>query len=276
MLAGLVCLALLSTPAARALVTYTTDTNAIGDPTLPVGGLALVNLPSRAGYSDGPWGGMFGIYYRGDTAACNQALAAFAAVQASDHVVTVHDGPAVANFINQRMDWSVNIWPTNMISFRLTNAAPTGTARLAAYYKDLTNSISVRLHHPAPQDFNMNVYVGGGLIDWSKVKIPAGVHVHDQRTTAPLSYRDPASGVVVYVESDRHHVVAFSPDEKVLWQRTPAADGNLPHYSPTTPMLNPAIYSIGPGNGTTVGISFGKQFGTLDIKTGDFTFLGQD
>ncbi len=95
-----------------------------------------------------------------------------------------------------------------------------------------------------------------------------------------LSFRDPASGIIFYVESDGHHVVALDKDGKVLWRRTPATDGNLPPYSADYPALNPTITYLGPdnrGNGKKVGIGFrNRQAGTLDITTGDFNFGGQD
>lgn len=106
---------------------------------------------------------------------------------------------------------------------------------------------------------------------------------------APLSYRDAESGIILVVESDRHHVVAVDKDGKILWCRQPATDGNLPPYSQSHPKPNPAIVWIGAltemqsaglqktGSGKFVGISFNsRQAGALDLKTGDFTFQGQD
>jgi hypothetical protein len=105
----------------------------------------------------------------------------------------------------------------------------------------------------------------------------------------PLSFRDPDSGIVVLVENDRHHVVAVDKDGKILWCRQPATDGNLPPYSADRPQPNPAIGWMGAlteqqstglqktGSGKFVGIYFNsRQGGALDLKTGDFTMLGQN
>lgn len=97
---------------------------------------------------------------------------------------------------------------------------------------------------------------------------------------APLSYRDAESGITFLVESDRHHVVAVDKDGKTLWNRQPATDGMLPPYSEKSPKLNPTIAWIGASTvprQNSVGITFNsRQAGALDLKTGDFTFLGQD
>jgi hypothetical protein len=114
---------------------------------------------------------------------------------------------------------------------------------------------------------------------------------HNAVSTPPqsASYRDPASGTIFYVESDRHHVVALDKDGKVLWGRQPATDGNLPPYSAKHPRSNPAIVWIGAlrenesarlkntGSGKFIGIRFNsRQGGVLDMKNSDFTFWGQD
>jgi hypothetical protein len=105
---------------------------------------------------------------------------------------------------------------------------------------------------------------------------------------AALSYRDPISGDMIVVENDRHRVLAVDVNGRVLWSRQPATDGKLPPYSPSNPKPNPAIVWIGalaeaqsaglPKAGDRfVGISFNsRQAGALDVKTGDFTFQGQD
>jgi len=126
------------------------------------------------------------------------------------------------------------------------------------------------------------------------LKLPAVKAVPEKQPqaanqAAPLSYRDPDSGIVVMVESDRHHVVAVDKHGKLLWSRQPATDGKLPPYSKDRPQPNPAITWMGAltarqntglqqtGSGKFVGISFNsRQAGAVDLKTGDFTFLGQN
>ncbi|MGO8930585.1 MAG: hypothetical protein ACLQU3_27325 [Limisphaerales bacterium] len=106
---------------------------------------------------------------------------------------------------------------------------------------------------------------------------------------ASRSYRDSNSGTIFYLESDGHHVVALDREGKVLWCRQPALDGNLPPYSKMQPRANPLIVWIGAlsenekerlkntGSGKFIGISFNsRQAGVLDVKSGDFTFQGQN
>lgn len=101
----------------------------------------------------------------------------------------------------------------------------------------------------------------------------------------PLSYRDRASGIVFYVESDRRHVTAIDPAGKVLWIRFPFLDAKLPPYRED----NPPIVSIGApvswmvegprGRriGRFVAIEFSTtQFGLMNFETGEFLFMGQD
>lgn len=88
----------------------------------------------------------------------------------------------------------------------------------------------------------------------------------------PHAYKDAESGIVFYVESDGRHISAISPEGKILWSRDPFADAHLPFYRTQTPR----IVFIGRWRGC-VAISYSStQSGNLDIKTGDFTFTGQD
>lgn len=90
--------------------------------------------------------------------------------------------------------------------------------------------------------------------------------------TLPYAYRDADSGIVFYVESDGRHVSAISPDGKLLWSRDPFADAHLPLYRTRAPR----IVFIGRDRGN-LAVSFSStQSGTLDVKTGDFTYTGQD
>jgi hypothetical protein len=126
--------------------------------------------------------------------------------------------------------------------------------------------------------------------EFSTAQVTPDERVTVTRPPAPLSYRDPDSGIIILVESDRHHVAALDRDGKILWCRQPATDGNLPSYSASRPTHNPPIVWIGSltaaastgiqktgGTNTFAGIRFNsRQGGALDLKNGDFTFLGQD
>jgi hypothetical protein len=95
-----------------------------------------------------------------------------------------------------------------------------------------------------------------------------------------LIYKDIASNVIIYVETDGRHVVAISQDGRILWRRDPFVDAGLePYRGP-----HPTIIFVGSGCalrpeyiGKAFCLSFSSsQFGVMDIGTGKFTFLGQN
>lgn len=122
------------------------------------------------------------------------------------------------------------------------------------------------------------------------VKAQAARPPHRQTTPAltayhsfhkPLAFRPPGSHVIFYVETDGRHVTALDSDGKILWCRNPFVEARLKPYR--TP--RPVIRLIGQSTkGTTdqmeekfISVAFdSSQFGFMDIKTGDFTFSGQD
>jgi hypothetical protein len=86
-------------------------------------------------------------------------------------------------------------------------------------------------------------------------------------------YNDTNSGISFLVESDGRHITATGPDGKTLWRRDPFADAHLKFYRTTTPQI---IY-IGKASQQKVVITYNSsQSGELNIKTGDFTFAGQN
>jgi len=103
----------------------------------------------------------------------------------------------------------------------------------------------------------------------------------------PLAYRDHDSGVSFYVESDGRHLAAISSDGKLLWVRNPFVDRRLCPYRNERPI----IVRIEPANpfeinaletnlkrkiqGITIWFD-SSQFGIVDIRTGDFFFMGQN
>jgi hypothetical protein len=105
---------------------------------------------------------------------------------------------------------------------------------------------------------------------------------------APLTYKDPGSGILIYVETDRRHFAGIDPSGKVIWCRDllkeePARINNS--YE-----IEPLIYSIhAPMDwtlkqmaskskpGPFAGIGFlNKSFGVIDVRTGEFTWMGND
>jgi hypothetical protein len=107
----------------------------------------------------------------------------------------------------------------------------------------------------------------------------------EQPFPGPQSYRDADSGIIFYVESDGRHVAAIGQDGKLLWHRDPFADARLEYYRTRQPRIvrlgQPQKWMVeamtGKGSGKFVCISYNSsQAGVLDMKTGDFTFMGQD
>jgi hypothetical protein len=103
------------------------------------------------------------------------------------------------------------------------------------------------------------------------------------RFPGPQSYRDSATGITFYVESDGLHVAAISKEGKILWVRDPFHDAKLSDYR----THNPQIVSIGKGrwlvNGVrrrdvpVIWIGFNSsQFGAMRMSDGEFQFYGQD
>jgi len=96
------------------------------------------------------------------------------------------------------------------------------------------------------------------------------------------AYKDPHSGIILYVESDARHLSAISPTGKLIWTRDPFKDAHLEFYR----TKHPQIAQIGPGpNGASVkgnprGFVYlefnSSQFGRLRISDGEFFIEGQN
>ena len=101
----------------------------------------------------------------------------------------------------------------------------------------------------------------------------------------PQSYKDADSGIILYVESDGRHVAAIGQNGNILWHRDPFADAGLEFYRTKRPQIvwvgqasKRTLEGMrGKGSGRFISITYNNsQFGVLDAKTGDFTFMGQD
>ncbi|HEX9046455.1 MAG TPA: hypothetical protein VF988_05460 [Verrucomicrobiae bacterium] len=173
----LLWLALLVPFTSSALIVSGVGHDPVPDPGWPQGSLVVANLPSRVGWWEGPpfGGGEWHFNYRGDTEALNQALTNFAAIVAPALDLVIHDGPMTNQFGGQggdaRIDWSFTVWVPEAWHY---------------HYNDphsVSNAVDPNLRKPAPAP-RLDVYVGNGLIDWSKVKVPANVHLRDERASA--------------------------------------------------------------------------------------------
>lgn len=93
-----------------------------------------------------------------------------------------------------------------------------------------------------------------------------------------LIYKDPAANVIIYVETDGRHVVAISPDGKILWRKDPFVDGGLQPYRQARPTITYVGRCMRPEDvGKNFCLSFSSsQSGAMDIGTGKFIFGGQN
>ena len=162
-----VCLLILQ---AKALIlSGTGPVNLVG---CPDGSATVANLQSSVGWWEGPpfGGGEWHIQFRGDAEAFAVALTNFAAIHAPALDLVIHDGPGQDQFLDgdKRADWTFTVWNPESWNQLYKNTNVTFSADSPNYHKPV----------PAPR---LDIYVGGGAVDWAKVKIPAGLHVRDER-----------------------------------------------------------------------------------------------
>lgn len=179
----LLCLIALLGQPALALIIGDIGNKPVHDRNWRTGAVDLANLPSRIGWWEGPpfGGGEYQFLYRGDTAAFNAALRTHAKIRAPKLEVHLHDGPFNSFYleiprgekdkVDPRCDWTFTIWDAQ--SFHHLNNNP--TSRFGS------QSPNYRRTLPAPR---IDVYIGGGQIDWAKVEMPKGIEVIDHRASA--------------------------------------------------------------------------------------------
>ena len=97
----------------------------------------------------------------------------------------------------------------------------------------------------------------------------------------PLTYKDPHTNVVYYVESDGRHVSAIRDDGTILWNRNPFDDAGLEPYRVENPKIAcitaPLEWMTKRREGHFISISFdSSQGGIINTENGEFLFLGQD
>jgi hypothetical protein len=76
---------------------------------------------------------------------------------------------------------------------------------------------------------------------------------------SPFAYRDPGTGIIIYVESDGRHLAALDPRGQPLWVRNPFVDARMCPYRSS----HPYIYWIGPPEADSEG-QHGGTFGPAD------------
>ena len=195
---------------ASALIMTGTGSQPVHDYGWPEGALAVANLDSRVGWWEGPpfGGGEWHFLYQGDTAACQEAVAAFAGIRAPVLDLFVHDGPQEDGILTKKVDWSFTVW------------VPENWHRLFNNPKSVFDAGHPNFRQPvaAPR---LDVYVGGNGVDRAKIKVPAALKVHDERAAAaPVQ---PAGGAVL--RADIYDMANGKPveDAHLTVLRLPAA-----------------------------------------------------
>ena len=138
----------------------------------PSGSLQLANLPTRISFWAGPSVGSGRFqqfeYHAKNTEQFNEALKAFAEIRAPKLELIVHNGPKKGGPIGnpaerKRIDWTFTV------------GKPNDRGRL--YNGPQSYSLSSDYLHPP----KIELYVGGGAVQWEKVEVPKYVKLIDRR-----------------------------------------------------------------------------------------------
>ncbi len=194
-LVSLTLLALTAAPA-WALIESSTGNQPVSDPGWPAGAQAVANLKSRVGWWEGPafGGGEWHFSYRGDNAMFLQALSNFTVIQFPKLEVILHDGLYEDSFLVTNADWTLTVWvATNWNAlFSRSNAA--------------FNSRNPNFGKPMPPP-RLDVYFGGGKLEWGKLKLPEHLVLRDERNT---SLKPDKSSAQNYESDGLHYVSSLS------------------------------------------------------------------
>ncbi|MFI5378814.1 MAG: collagen binding domain-containing protein [Tepidisphaerales bacterium] len=170
---------------AQALITGGMGNNPVSDQNWRAGAIDVANLKTRVGWWEGPpfGGGQYEFLYRGDGAAFQQALDLFAKIRAPEVELYIHDGPHESFWlkidrqekdkpkVDPRIDWTFIIWNAQSWYHLYNNPNSVFGSEDPNYRKSLA----------APR---MDLYIGGGQVEWDKLRVPKGVKVIDQRASA--------------------------------------------------------------------------------------------
>jgi 5-hydroxyisourate hydrolase-like protein (transthyretin family) len=164
----------------QALITGGYGNDPLPDRDWPEGTLAIANHQSRLGWWEGPpfGGGKYTFSYRGDAKAFNEMLALLAKINWPHVELHVHRGPHDDFWLvdrgekkegekkrDARIDWSFTVWTPRNFHHLFNNPA---SLVLSSDQPEFRTAV------PPPR---IDVYLGGGLIDWKDVKVPDKVRV---------------------------------------------------------------------------------------------------
>lgn len=188
----LICAASLNLPSASALITFGLGNDPVRDAGWPEGALKVANLKCRVGWWVGPpfGGGEWHFLYRGDTETFVQALTAFADMRSPVVELVIHNGLEIDSILKSmnkqgldpRVDWTFTVWN------------PENWNRLYNDPKQVSLASNPNFRKPVAPP-RMDVYVGGGLLDWNAVRVPSAIRVRDERVSAASV--NPTDGALV-------------------------------------------------------------------------------
>jgi Carboxypeptidase regulatory-like domain len=175
-----IAFAMLLAGRASAMIEFSLGNDPVQDRNWPAGSVDVANLKSRvcnwAGY------GPENFLYRGDAKALQEALDAFAKIRAPRLDVFVHgDGPSESDLLkhdkdpksNARVDWSFTVWDPRSWNQRYSNPS-------SRFFANDPNGG----FHQGVDPPRMDLFVGEKGIDFSAIKMPAGVTVTDERASS--------------------------------------------------------------------------------------------
>ena len=166
--------------AAQALITGG-GTEPTRDSNWRAGAVDVANLKSRLAWWEGPpfGGGEYQFLYRGNSEQCQQAIELMAKIRAPEVELYVHDGPHDSFWLKTddkgkgaaRVDWTFTTWDAQSWYRLYNNPNSVSGSEVGHFRKPL-----------APP--RMDLYIGGGQVEWDKLRVSKGVTVIDQRASA--------------------------------------------------------------------------------------------
>ena len=168
------CWALLAGWQAQALIRVGTDAPGF-DPGWPAGTKDYVALDSRVQWYEGPpfGGGQWTFQSRGDTDALQKAVDAFAKIQSPVREIILKAGPSTNVFHGgsakvETFDWDMTVWVRANWDHLFKTNAPAFMQKHPDFGK---------VHPP----LRLVVHVHDKGPDWSRIRLPDGMKVIDER-----------------------------------------------------------------------------------------------
>lgn len=175
---------LLLAAGAQALITGG-GTEPMTDRNWRAGAVELANLKTRLAWWEGPpfGGGQYEFLYRGNAEQCQQAVDLLAKIRAPEVELYVHDGPHDSFWlkidrpekdkpkVDPRVDWTFTIWDAQSWYHLYSNPNSVFGSEDPNFRKSLASP-------------RMDLYIGGGQVEWAKLRVPKSLKVIDQRASA--------------------------------------------------------------------------------------------